>query len=106
MNSVVYDLMLEYIILLYDGLSTDRHTASDEAQLLHRSTMLTAVGIGNYVGYSELVNIASDEDHVFTYLHEVYNKLLDDTVDKDCTGRGIIINITTAIFQKMLESGF
>ncbi|CAG2237745.1 unnamed protein product [Mytilus edulis] len=77
----------KYIILLYDGLFTDRHTAFTEAQLLYRSTMLTAIGKGSSVGHSELVNIASDEDHAFTYLHEedVYNRLLKDTVDKDYT---------------------
>lgn len=68
--------------------------------------MLTAVGIGNSVSHNELVNIASDVDHAFTYLNEedVYNRLLKDTVDKDCRGRSIII--PTIIFQKMLESGF
>ncbi|XP_076106529.1 collagen alpha-3(VI) chain-like [Mytilus galloprovincialis] len=77
----------KHIILLYDGLSTDRNSVYDEAKLLHRRTMLTAVGIGNSVGHSELVNIASDEDHAFTYLHQedVYNRLLKDTADYGCT---------------------
>lgn len=90
----------KYMILLYDGLSTDRNTAFIAAKLLHRSTTLTAVGMGSSVGYSELVNIASDADHAFIYLHweDVYNRLLKDIVDKECTGRGI--SIKTVIFQK------
>ncbi|CAC5377527.1 unnamed protein product [Mytilus coruscus] len=89
----------KYIILLYDGLSTDRHIAYTEAKLLHRSTMLTAVGIGNSVGHNELVNIASDADHAFTYLHEkdVYNRLLKDTVDKDCTDCNLYSNVEIMI---------
>lgn len=83
----------KHIILLYDGLSTDRNTADDEAKLLRRKTKLTAVGtfIGKFVGYSELVNITSDEDHAFTYHHKdgVYNRLLRDTADYGRTGKGV-----------------
>ncbi|CAC5377528.1 unnamed protein product [Mytilus coruscus] len=77
----------KYIILLYDGISTDRNTAYTETKLLHRSSIVTAVGIGTSEGHSELVNIASDADHASTYLHQndVYNRLLKDTADKDCT---------------------
>lgn len=77
----------KHIILLYNGLSTDRNTADEEAKLLQRKTRLTAVGtfIGNSVGYSELVNITSDEDHAFTYHHkeDVY------TADYGRTGKGV-----------------
>ncbi|CAC5383711.1 unnamed protein product [Mytilus coruscus] len=83
-----------YIILLYDGLSSDRHDAEDYAISLNllpvyhrpiRSVM--AVAVGRSVDHSEMIMLSNKPELTFDLLHfdDIYNKILKDTAHKDCT---------------------
>lgn len=54
------------IVLLTDGQSSDPELAVEESKLLQEiGTYLLAVGIGDHIDYTELVNIASDPKEKF-----------------------------------------
>ncbi|XP_063406481.1 von Willebrand factor A domain-containing protein 2-like [Mytilus trossulus] len=83
-----------YIILLYDGLSSDRHDAENYAISLNQHPVyqqpiksIMTVAVGRSVDHSEMVMLSNKPELTFDLLHfdDIYNKLLKDTAHKDCT---------------------
>ncbi|VDI23766.1 Hypothetical predicted protein [Mytilus galloprovincialis] len=83
-----------YIILLYDGLSSDRHDAENYALSLNQLSAyhrpirsIMTVAVGRSVDHSEMVMLSNKPELTFDLLHfdDIYNKILKDTAHKDCT---------------------
>ncbi|XP_071143048.1 cartilage matrix protein-like isoform X2 [Mytilus edulis] len=83
-----------YIILLYDGLSSDRHDAENYALSLNQLSAyhrpirsIMTVAVGRSVDHSEMVMLSNKPEFTFDLLHfdDIYNKILKDTAHKDCT---------------------
>lgn len=91
----------KFIILLYDGLSTDRQNVYKTAEKLRNARIkLISIGIGSSVSHMELVNIAYNEEYVFTYEQYEYavNRLMVSTVAKSCPGLYLSIKHISFIF--------
>lgn len=79
----------EFIILLYDGLSTDRYEVYDEAKTLRSSGIRTIpIGIGPNVAHEELFHVAYTNNFVYKYEHykDALNQLVALTIDQSCSG--------------------
>ncbi|CAC5366078.1 unnamed protein product [Mytilus coruscus] len=78
-----------YIILLYDGLSTDRNNAVNEAMLIYSigGRIITAA-VGQSISYSELLLISEKQYYTFrtSFLDDMLNYILKETVPDNCTG--------------------
>lgn len=77
-----------YIILLYDGLSTDRNNAVNEAMLINSigGRIITAA-VGQSISYSELLLISEKQYYTFStsFLDDMLNYILKETVPDNCT---------------------
>ncbi|XP_052098934.1 uncharacterized protein LOC127733658 [Mytilus californianus] len=77
-----------YIILLYDGLSTDRNKAVNEAMLINSigGRIITAA-VGQSISYSELLLISEKQYYTFitSFLDDMLNHILKETVPENCT---------------------
>ncbi|XP_071141247.1 uncharacterized protein [Mytilus edulis] len=83
-----------HIILLYDGLSSDRYGTEEYVNSLNRLPVyrrtirsIITVAVGSSIDYSEMINISNKPEYTFGLLHfdDVYNKILRDTSHRDCT---------------------
>ncbi|XP_052074719.1 collagen alpha-4(VI) chain-like isoform X2 [Mytilus californianus] len=78
----------KYIILIYDGLSSDRmNTISEANKMRDKRIKISSVGIGNAVAHEEIVNTAYSEHYAFNHIHldDIYNQLIQDSIDVSCT---------------------
>ncbi|XP_071179902.1 collagen alpha-5(VI) chain-like [Mytilus edulis] len=78
----------KYIILIYDGLSSDRMKTMTEAKKMREKRIkIFSVGIGNAVSHEEILNIAYSEYYAFNHIHldDIYNQLIQDSIDVSCT---------------------
>lgn len=77
----------KYVILLYDGMSTERTAAISMRSTLLPSSIarVYTVGIGEQVDHFELQQIASESEYVFSSVNnDAINRLLQETSHKDC----------------------
>ncbi|CAC5383102.1 unnamed protein product [Mytilus coruscus] len=77
----------KYIILIYDGLSSDRMNALSQAKKMREKRIkLFTVGIGNAVSHEEIVNTAFSKYYAFNHMHldDIYNQLIQDSIDVSC----------------------
>ncbi|XP_063416957.1 collagen alpha-5(VI) chain-like [Mytilus trossulus] len=77
----------KYVILIYDGLSSDRMNALSQAKKMREKRIkLFAVGIGNAISHDEIVNIAFSKYYAFNHMHldDIYNQLIQDSIDVSC----------------------
>lgn len=77
-----------YIVLMYDGLSTDRNEAFYEAQIINTMGIrILTVGIGQSIAYREMLTISNSQFYTFSpnHLDDMYNQILKETVHTDCT---------------------
>lgn len=81
----------KYIILLYDGLSTNRRqTLVSRQRIVYglKSVSLFTVGIGEQVDKTELSGVASSYRHVYSSLNnDALNTILRETSHFDCDGK-------------------
>jgi hypothetical protein len=78
-----------YIILLYDGLSSDRHEAVKEATSITRmGGRILTVGIGDSISHQEMLMISGQQHHTFSTLRlkDLYSRIIRETIRTDCTG--------------------
>ncbi|XP_063435821.1 collagen alpha-5(VI) chain-like [Mytilus trossulus] len=77
-----------YIVLMHDGLSTDRNEAFYEAQIIKSMGIrILSVGIGQSIAYTEMLTISKSPFYTFSpnHLEDMYNQILKETVHTDCT---------------------
>ncbi|VDI70405.1 Notch, partial [Mytilus galloprovincialis] len=77
-----------YIVLMHDGLSTDRNEAFYEAQIIHSMGIrILSVGIGQSIAYTEMLTISNSPFYTYSpnHLDDMYNQILKETVHTDCT---------------------
>ncbi|XP_052101277.1 collagen alpha-6(VI) chain-like isoform X2 [Mytilus californianus] len=77
-----------YIVLMHDGLSTDRNEAFYEAQIINSMGIrILTVGIGQSIAYIEMLTISNSQFYTFSpnHLDDMYNQILKETVHTDCT---------------------
>lgn len=94
-----------YIILLYDGLSTDSNDAVNEATLINSiGGRIITVAVGQSISYSEMLSISRKQYYTFStsFLDDILNNILKETVPDNCTGRTYILvmfpHIQTVLF--------
>ncbi|XP_063406480.1 von Willebrand factor A domain-containing protein 2-like [Mytilus trossulus] len=84
----------QHIILLYDGLSSDRYSAEEYVNTLNRLPAyrrpirsIMTVAVGRAIDHSEMIDISNKPEYTFNLLHfdDIYNKLLRETSHRDCT---------------------
>ncbi|KAK3083937.1 hypothetical protein FSP39_005650 [Pinctada imbricata] len=75
------------VVLIYDGMSTDRNEAIQESQALAADYIqLYVVGIGHFVDHNELHSLVHDPKYVFsTTDSELLTTILHTTAHMDCT---------------------
>nr|AQN80778.1 cartilage matrix protein [Pinctada fucata] len=80
-------LAYKQVVLIYDGMSTDRSEAIQESQALAADYIqLYVVGIGHFVDHNELHSLVQDPTYVFsTTDSELLTTILHTTAHVDCT---------------------
>ncbi|CAC5366080.1 Protein eyes shut homolog,Fibropellin-3,Protein crumbs homolog 2,Protein crumbs homolog 1,Neurogenic locus Notch protein,Neurogenic locus notch homolog protein 3,Sushi, von Willebrand factor type A, EGF and pentraxin domain-containing protein 1,Neurogenic locus notch homolog protein 4,Fibropellin-1,Neurogenic locus notch homolog protein 2,Neurogenic locus notch homolog protein 1 [Mytilus coruscus] len=76
-----------YIVLLHDGLSTDRNNAFAEAKIINAMGIrILSVGIGQSIAHREMLTISNSQYYTFSphHLDDMYNQILKETVHSDC----------------------
>lgn len=84
----------KYVILVYDGMSTERTKAINIRSVLLPSSIvrLYAVGVGEQVDHIELQQIATESEYVFSPKNkDAINRLLQETSHSDCDGKHVIM---------------
>ncbi|VDH95681.1 Hypothetical predicted protein [Mytilus galloprovincialis] len=77
-----------YIVLMHDGLSTDRNEAFYEAQIINSMGIrILSVGIGQSIAYTEMLTISNSPFYTYSpnHLDDMYNQILKEIVHSDCT---------------------
>ncbi|VDI58010.1 Hypothetical predicted protein, partial [Mytilus galloprovincialis] len=83
-----------HIILLYDGLSSDRYSTEEYVNTLNRLPVyrrpirsIMTVAVGRAIDHSEMIDISNKPEYTFNLLHfdDIYNKSLRETSHRDCT---------------------
>lgn len=101
-----------YIILLYDGLSSDRHEAVAEAtSITRKGGRILTVGIGESISHQEMLMISGQQHYTFSplRLEDLYSRIFRETMHTDCTdcslqtGTDLIILLDTNNKQKIKE---
>lgn len=101
-----------YIILLYDGLSSDRHEAVTEATSITRmGGRILTVGIGDSISHQEMLMISGQQHYTFSplRLRDLYSRIFRETIHTDCTdcslqtGTDLIILLDTNNNQTIQE---
>ncbi|CAG2204766.1 unnamed protein product [Mytilus edulis] len=92
-----------YIIMLYDGLSTDSNNAVHEAMLINSiGGRVITVAVGQSISYSEMLLISRKQYYTFStsFFDDMLNNILKETVPENCTGRtDILSNVSLMIRQ-------
>ncbi|XP_071171865.1 collagen alpha-5(VI) chain-like isoform X1 [Mytilus edulis] len=76
-----------YIILLHDGLSTDRNDAFEEAKKINAMGIrILSVGIGQSIAYTEMLTISNRQYYTYSphHLDDMYNQILKETHHPEC----------------------
>lgn len=75
-----------YIVLLYDGLSSDPNDVSTFVQT--SSVPIVTVGIGHSVLHNELLTVSGHAEYVSSPSHfnDLYNRFLREIIHTDCNG--------------------
>ncbi|XP_076105129.1 matrilin-1-like [Mytilus galloprovincialis] len=82
-----------YIILLYDGLSTDSNDAVNEATLINSiGGRIITVAVGQSISYSEMLSISRKQYYTFStsFLDDILNNILKETVPDNCTDCSLV----------------
>ncbi|XP_063431364.1 transmembrane cell adhesion receptor mua-3-like [Mytilus trossulus] len=77
-----------FIILLYDGLSTDSNDAVNEATIINSiGGRIITVAVGQSISYSEMLAISREQYYTFStsVLDDMLNGILKETVPGNCT---------------------
>lgn len=84
-----------HIILLYDGLSSDRYSTEEYVNTLNRLPVyrrpirsIMTVAVGRAIDHSEMIDISNKPEYTFNLLHfdDIYNKIPRETSHRGCTG--------------------